>query len=105
MAALAAVDGKHGSVCDIGDFALLHHINIELCILGSRQLASELVQTEAVMYALAENAAELRFSFHYEHIAYALFICGNSRAHSRGSAADYNNIIHFRLPCLSEKHI
>ena len=54
------------------------------------KLLAEFMKTEAVVYALAENSAKSVVTLKNEYIAYALFVCGNSGAHSRRAATDYN---------------
>ena len=62
-------------------------------VLGACQLLLEGVQTEAVVNALVEYAAELLVALEDDHAARSAVVCGYSRRESRGTSADYHYII------------
>ena len=117
-AALLAAHGKHHSLCLIlaqaaaggggddtilrqaqhrgaglvRDLTLVHFINERLCIFRAGQALAEAAQTETVMDALAQDAAQHRLTLQNDHVADALLVQLHRCGKTCRAAADNHNV-------------
>ena len=130
-AALLAAHGKHHSLCLIlaqaaaggggddtilrqaqhrgaglvRDLTLVHFINERLCIFRAGQALAEAAQTETVMDALAQDAAQHRLALQNDHVADALLVQLHRCGKTCRAAADNHNVFLFHRSVLLLPHI
>ena len=130
-AALLAAHGKHRSLCLIlaqaaaggggddtirrqaqhrgaglvRDLTLVHFINERLCIFRAGQALAEAAQTETVMDALAQDAAQHRLALQNDHVADALLVQLHRCGKTCRAAADNHNVFLFHRSVLLLPHI
>ena len=75
-----------------GNTELAHLLFVSVSVLGACELLAEAMETEAVVNALTENAAESRVTLEYEYITKSCLVCRDCRRHTCRAAADYYKI-------------
>ena len=87
-------DGEHHGVQPYLHAGVLQHVNETPGIFRAGQLLLKVVEAEAVVDTLIEDAAQFLVPLHDEDALHALFPGGAGRGQSGGAAADDDQIIH-----------
>ena len=90
--------GDH-RVGHIGDLSFLHHFCVAVGVFGSGQLLAEAVQAEAVMDALAQDAAERNVSFQNENVPLPHIVGGDGGGKACGTSADNDKLFFDLFHC------